>query len=135
MQLNLTTDYAIRIILYLATKRGVVSSLEISEKMAIPQNAVLKIMRKLNKAGLTKNHIGVQGGYSMAKPATEITLLSIINLMERTSRINRCLEEDRYCSRFVTESCPVRNFYCILQQELESKLSAITIENLSAKNH
>ena len=130
MQLNLTTDYAIRIVLYLATKGGIASSIEISEKMDIPQNAVLKIMRKLNRAGFTKTHIGIQGGYSMAKPAAKITLLSIINTMESTTKLNRCLEEDRFCSRFATESCPVRNFYCVLQEQLESGLSSITIEML-----
>ena len=130
MQLNLTTDYAIRIVLYLATKGGVVSSLELSEKMAIPQNGVLKIMRQLNRAGFTRTHIGIQGGYSIARPAAKITLFSIIDTMESTTKINRCLEEDRYCSRFATKDCPVRNFYCTLQQELEEKLSSITVQTL-----
>lgn len=130
MQLNLTTDYAIRIVLYLAMKGGIASSIEISKKMEIPQNAVLKIMRQLNSVGFTKTHIGIQGGYSLAKPAANITLLSIINTMESTTKINRCLEEDRFCSRFATENCPVRNFYCSLQRELEEKLSSITVQTL-----
>lgn len=130
MQLNLTTDYAIRIVLYLAMKGGIASSIEIAENMAIPQNAVLKIMRKLNSAGFTKTHIGIQGGYSLATPAEKITLLSIINTMESTTKLNRCLEDDQFCSRFTTESCPVRNFYCLLQRELEEKLSSITVQTL-----
>ena len=44
MQLNITTDYAIRIILALANRDGeVVSSKDISITMKIPQKYVLKI--------------------------------------------------------------------------------------------
>ncbi|WP_041140013.1 RrF2 family transcriptional regulator [Beduini massiliensis] len=130
MQLNLTTDYAIRIVIYLSLKKEVVSSAEISEKMGISQNAVLKIIRQLKKAGITNTHIGIQGGFSITKSPKEISLLTIIQVMENTTKINRCLEEDKFCSRFATESCPVRNFYCTLQNELEAKLSSITVQDL-----
>ena len=75
--------------------------------------------------GASKN-----GGFAVNKPAQQIDLLSIIRIMENTVKINRCLEEDEYCSRFATATCPVRSFYCILQDELESKLSSITIKSL-----
>ena len=45
-------------------------------------------------------------------------------------KINRCLEEDEYCSRFATESCPVRKFYCRLQISLESMLKTMTIKEI-----
>ena len=48
MQLNITTDYAISIILALANRDGeVVSSKDISMTMKIPQKYVLKITRSL----------------------------------------------------------------------------------------
>ena len=48
MQLNITTDYAIRIILALANRDGeVVSSKDISMTMKIPQKYVLKIIIKI----------------------------------------------------------------------------------------
>lgn len=53
MQLNITTDYAIRIILALANRDGeVVSSKDISMTMKIPQKYVLKITRSLVAAEL-----------------------------------------------------------------------------------
>lgn len=135
MQLNVTTDYAIRVILYLTIRGGVVSSKELSEKMGIPAKYILKITKKLSEAELTKTHIGKNGGFSVVKPAEEISLLDIITTMENTTKINRCLEEDRFCSRFATDNCPVRSFYCILQEELENQLSLITIQNLLSKSN
>ena len=130
MQLNVTTDYAIRIILYLALRKEITTSKEIAAAMSIPENYVLKITHKLVEAGLIKRLVGVQGGFSLDKTVDEITLLDIISIMEPTTRVNRCLEEDRFCSRYATENCPVRSFYCTLQNELEKNLGQMTVKKL-----
>ena len=57
MQLKLTTEYAIRIALYLAEQNGVCTSKEIAEYTQISPNYVLKILRVLAKASLVQNHI------------------------------------------------------------------------------
>ena len=49
MQLKLTTEYAIRIALYLAEQNGVCTSKEIAEYTQISPNYVLKILRVLAK--------------------------------------------------------------------------------------
>ena len=60
MQLNITTDYAIRIILALANRDGeVVSSKDISMTMKIPQKYVLKITRSLVAAELIERRFRV----------------------------------------------------------------------------
>lgn len=130
MQLNVTTDYAIRIVLYLSRRGGIVPSIELSEEMGIPKTSVLKIAKRLNQGGFVKAQIGTQGGFFIAKKAQDISMLELIQLMEGTVKINHCAEEGRYCNRFATEDCPVRNFYCTLQQQLEEKLSSITVYNL-----
>lgn len=130
MQLNVTTDYAIRIILYLAMRKEITTSKEIAAAMGIPKNYVLKITHKLVEAALIKRLVGVQGGFALGKKAAEITLLDIVNIMEPTMRINRCLEDDRFCSRYATENCPVRSFYCILQNEMENGLKKMTVQKL-----
>lgn len=130
MQLNITTDYAIRIIVYLGMKGGFAASREVSDNMGIPYGYVLKIARKLVAAEIVTTSTGIYGGISLNKKPEDISLLDLIQVMESTTKINRCLEEDKYCSRFATETCPVRRFYCVLQDELESKLSSITIADL-----
>ena len=130
MQLNVTTDYAIRTVLYLAIKDELATANEIATAMGIPQNYVLKITSKLVAAGIIKRIVGAKGGFLLAKKQTEISLYEIINVLEATTKLNRCLEADKYCSRFATENCPVRAFYCELQGLLENKLQATTIASL-----
>ena len=130
MQLKLSTDYAIRIILYLATEKQIVPTLELSTILGIPQSLVFKINKKLRFAGIVNTYSGLQGSVSLALPAERITLYQIINTMESTTIRNRCLEDDEYCSRFSTSYCPVRKFYCRLQNDIEAALASITIASL-----
>lgn len=130
MQLNVTTDYAIRIVLYLAIRGELVNSESIASAMGIPPNYVLKVTKKLVLAGIVGRVVGAQGGFLLAKRTEKISLYEIINLMEPTTKFNRCLEEDKYCSRFATENCPVRFFYSGLQKLLETKLQEMTVADL-----
>ena len=59
MQLNIATDYAIRIVIYMAKQRRIVSSRELSENLKISQPFIYKIMRKLNHAGILAINTGI----------------------------------------------------------------------------
>ena len=52
MQLKLTTDYAIRTIVYLATQSGITSVAEIGSKMGISENYLMKVLKALKDAGM-----------------------------------------------------------------------------------
>ena len=131
MQLNITTDYAIRIILALANRDGeVVSSKDISMTMKIPQKYVLKITRSLVAAELIERRSGVYGGFLLAKKPEEISLLEIVKVMEPTMYVNRCLEKDKYCSREAIDNCAIRKFYTNFQNIVEEKFSEVTIKDL-----
>lgn len=130
MQLNITTDYAIRIVLYLATSQGKSTSKELPENLCIPQHYILKVTKKLENEKLINVQNGKNGGFSIAKDKAQINLLDIIKLMEPTIKINRCLELDKYCSRCATEYCSVRKTYCFLQKIMEERLSSITVEEI-----
>lgn len=133
MQLNLTTDYAIRSILYLTIKGPMASAPEIAEQMHIPRQYLTTMARRLKDAGLIGAQGGKHGGYYLARPAKDITLLDVIRAMEGTIQLNRCLEHDRYCSRFATENCPVREVYVSLQSTVEDFLGSVTMADLQNK--
>lgn len=130
MQLKIATDYAIRIVAYLARSKEVVPSIELHEKLGIPQSFVFKLAKKLCKEGIINTYVGAQGGFVLALPPEEISLFTIINIMENTMKINRCLEDDGFCSRNATSTCPVRRFYQKLQDDIEASLKSMTIADL-----
>ncbi|HGS9607867.1 Rrf2 family transcriptional regulator [Clostridioides difficile] len=130
MQIKVSTDYAIRIVLYLAITNRITPSKELSDKLCIPQSIVLKIGKKLSYNSIVKITTGVVGGFELQKQPEDISMFDIINMFEPTTKLNRCLEEDKYCSRFATECCPVRKFYCKAQKQFEDSLKSTTIAEL-----
>ena len=131
MQLKLTTEYAIRIALYLAEQNGVCTSKEIAEYTQISPNYVLKILRVLAKASLVQNHIGVYGGFSLCKHPRDITLLDIVSSTESTIKISYCLEQNTEESKEGYQTVrSMYNFYLDLQDEIEERFSHKTLEQL-----
>ena len=120
MQLTSTTDYAIRIVCYLAAQRQMISTSELSQELSVPSSYIPKITKKLKQAGIIKACEGTNGGYMMAKQPENISLLEIISCVEETMAINRCLEEDRFCSRNLEDTYFGR-FYVVLKLNLKEK--------------
>ena len=131
MQLQITTDYAIRCGLYLAAKDSSINALELSEAMCIPHNYVQQILRRLRIAELVDSSQGRGGGYRLAKDPEEISLMDIMELFEKTMRINRCLEDDHFCSWNGTlKGCPVNAYYKGLQKNIEGYLRGTSIADI-----
>ena len=57
MQINVTTDYGIRAVLYLAIQNKVTASSDVASAMGIPKSYILKITNKLLAAGIVKKTV------------------------------------------------------------------------------
>ena len=130
MQLNLTTDYAIRFLLCLGNEGGVVTGGEIAGRMDIPPKYLLKIARKLRDAGMIGTMSGIRGGYYLKKPLEKLPLLDVLKVMGPTMAVNRCLEPDHYCSQGLAASCPIHRYYARIQKEMEEKWLSKTLAEI-----
>ena len=130
MQLKVSTDYAIRIVLHLAVKGGAATSSEISGQMGIPRSVIATLAKPLQKAGILTTQRGSGGGFTLCRRPEDISLHEIVNLMEGTTRINRCLEPDGFCSRKGTASCSAHRFFLREQEKLERSFREMTIAKL-----
>lgn len=63
MQLNKTTDYAVRILVFLSRKSDFVSADEISRATSISKNYTIKILRILTSEEIVKMKRGIKGGF------------------------------------------------------------------------
>ncbi len=133
MQLNVTTDYGIRVLLALDQRNGMAALDEIAEMMGISRRYLVKVTCKLKKAGLIDSISGPTGGYRLLVPISEITVGKVCLSMEQTMKINRCMDEDGECSRHAKINCPVRKFYFDLQNHLEQHWLNITLKEILEK--
>lgn len=131
MQLNLTTDYALRCLLTIADMGENVSSEDIHKAIGVEREFTQKILRRLRDAGLVISTRGKSGGYTLAKPLREINLLDVMTVTEDTTRINRCLEPDSFCSmNALAKGCRVHDFYLAFQQKLDDVLTRTSIQDV-----
>ena len=87
MQLTSTTDYAIRIVCYLAAQRQRISTSELSQKLSVPSSYIPKITKKLKQAGIIEACEGINGGYQIAKQPEKISLRDVISCTESTMQL------------------------------------------------
>ena len=83
MRMSRASAYALGAVLQLANAPpGVpVPCSKLAKAGAMPERFLLQVLRKLVNHGIVKSTRGVEGGYSLARPLTEITLL---HMMEAT---------------------------------------------------
>lgn len=131
MQLNITSDYAVRVVLYLASNDGrVCSAKEIEENVKVPSSYLYKLTRELRNSGIITTEAGPKGGYKLLKSAKEITLYDVLFLTEQTMNINACLDDENNCSRNYANKCSVRKVFNNINEEINLMLKSISFNQL-----
>jgi len=92
MQLTRQTDYAIRILMYLAAlpTDELAQIQQVCDYFDIPRNHASKIVVKLVKLGYIQTYRGKQGGIALGKPAARINLRDVIEALEPTLNPVNC---------------------------------------------
>jgi Rrf2 family protein len=131
MEISRRTDYGVRVILDLAVqpKNQRTSTQDIAERQNIPGPFLAKIISQLAMSGLVTTYRGAGGGVSLAVPASEISLLHVIEALDGPVRLNRCVIEPSACPR--DEFCPVHHIWARAQTELTTLLSGTTFDELA----
>jgi Rrf2 family nitric oxide-sensitive transcriptional repressor len=87
-----TIEYALRAMIYLSSlEPGVTANSEsIAARTKVPHGYLSKVLRDLVVAELVSSQRGPNGGFSLAKDASEISMLEIVNAVDGIQRIKRC---------------------------------------------
>ena len=128
VRLTVENDYGFRLVEYLLNADRVVPASELSEALEIPLRFTLKILRKLNLAGLTIAKRGANGGYMMARPGGPVSLYEVIEATQGPIILNRCIEDPENCNMKRTSTCDVHEQLLEIQKNLVRDLKAAKIE-------
>jgi Rrf2 family protein len=84
VRISAKADYAVRAAVELAaaTDEKPVKAERIATAQGIPLNFLENILGELRHAGIVRSHRGAEGGFRLAKPATELTVADIIRAVE-----------------------------------------------------
>ena len=84
MRISRSTGYALLAVGYIAKNQGkkTVLSQDISKEYDIPLEYLLKILQQLVRANVLNSKRGPRGGFSLAKPPKQITMLEMIEAVD-----------------------------------------------------
>jgi Rrf2 family protein len=84
MRISAKADYAVRAVVELAAAEGdkPVKAERLATAQEIPLNFLENILGELRHAGVVRSHRGAEGGFRLAKPATELTVADVIRAVE-----------------------------------------------------
>ncbi len=136
MRITLESDYALRILTALAECDEVIDANSLAEQTSVTSRFTLKILHKLVKNGFVSSYKGVRGGYKLKLPTEEITLKSVIELIDGPIVIARCLETSETCSLNQDKtSCAYHHIFNTISLDVARKLDKITIADVIKKNY
>jgi Rrf2 family protein len=86
-----TAEYALRAVVYLASQEGAPrTAQQIARATRVPTGYLSKVMQGLGRARLVQSQRGLHGGFTLARPADELTVLDIIQAVDPIRRIRSC---------------------------------------------
>lgn len=118
-------DYALRALACLARADGCLPVSAIAQTEAVPESFLRKIMQTLHRAGFVRSEQGPFGGYALAVPAQELSVLDVLETVQGPLVMNECFASEDICSR--TAHCNLRKRLRKLQAELEAMLDRIKL--------
>ena len=126
MHFKASVEYGMRAVLYLAEKGSICSSREVADEMSIPRDYLIQLAQLLRNAGIVHARPGKNGGYSLAKDASEISMLDIFNALQNDRlRAERKEAEDASdLLQDITAACSA------VEREMEEYMSSITLQNM-----
>ena len=136
MRITLESDYALRILTELADHDDVVDANTLSCATSVTIRFTLKILNKLVKHGFVSSYKGAKGGYKLKCPTDQITLKSVIELIDGPIVIARCLETSEACSLNKDKTaCSYHHIFNTISLDVAKKLDGITIQDVINKNY
>ncbi|MBQ8603528.1 MAG: Rrf2 family transcriptional regulator [Oscillospiraceae bacterium] len=133
MHITQETDYAVRIVYCLAHSQGRKDARTISEEMGVTLRFSLKILHKLVQSGIVKSYKGSKGGYEIARPANEVNLKQVIEAIEGSYALAKCIDPDYVCqwkADMAPGACSFRREFDRISQCVNRELEKVTFDRL-----
>lgn len=134
MTISTKTRYGFRLMIYLGTNYETKLPIqlgEIAKKEDISLKYLEKIVQILKLGGCVTVKRGPKGGYRLSKPADQITLLNIFELLEGSSSVLDCIDRDE-CSR--DNECTTISVWKGLSEVIKEYLGKQTLSDVIADN-
>ncbi|NQT49096.1 Rrf2 family transcriptional regulator [Candidatus Kuenenbacteria bacterium] len=128
MKFSTKAEYGLRAIVHLdKTGKKPVSLALIAKEEGLSLGYLERLFAKLKKAGLVKAEKGVNGGYLLAKSASKIKVLEIIEALEGSVAPYDCVDGKKICCEC---ACKVHPVWEKLYKQVKKTLNSMTLSSI-----
>jgi len=128
MQLTSHTDYALRLLIYLAVQRGNKATIQdAATKFAISANHLAKVAQTLVQHNYIISHRGRGGGLELGQPAVEVRVGRLVRQTENLQLLP-CFAEHSECP--IDGACTLKSALGKAQQAFLNVLDEYTLADL-----
>lgn len=132
MLLTKKSEYALLSLISIARSDTPKNVDELSRELNIPKSFLAKIMQNLAKNNIVISHRGVNGGFVLAKPYDELTILSITTAAEeKTPSVFECSPSVESCPTSVGSLCSLWPLLNNLQGKINIFLEDLTLKDIA----
>ena len=130
VRVSAKADYALRAVIELAASAdGPVKGERIAQAQEIPLKFLENILGDLRHAGIVRSQRGVEGGYWLARPASEITLAEVIRAVEGPLANVRGVRPESI--EYAGSAEPLREVWVAVRASLRSVLEEVTLADVA----
>ena len=130
LKLTKKADYALMAMKHLAEHPtgSARSAKDVADAFSIPPEALAKILQRLAKAGLLHSQHGINGGYTLARPAATISAFEVIQAIDGPFFITSCVTVRGECDQ--SDRCNIREPLRKVNESIEAVLKRIKISHM-----
>ncbi len=130
IKLSNLADYAVELMCCIALKpEDIHSSAGLAEMTRIPLPTVSKILGTMVRARLLTSHRGLNGGFSLANEASNISIADIIEAVDGPVQLTNCLGDDiSDCDR--VSSCGTRSQWYRINEAVKGALGSVLLSQM-----
>ncbi len=126
-----STEYAIRGLSELAGRGsgGPIMLDDLVRGTDLPRDFLAKVFQKLVHGGILKSAKGRGGGFTLARPPHEVTLMHVVEAIDGPQVFDRCVVGLERCNDQMP--CPQHELYKPIRQRLKDYLLTTTLADLA----
>jgi len=129
MRLNLMTDYALRVLMYLAAEERAASVEEIARAYGISRNHLTKVAQQLASLGVVSAKRGRGGGLSLAVPPDDISVGEVVRKLESLGSFVECFDRTTNTCR-IAGACGLQGALNLALEDFLKRLDSYSLTDL-----
>lgn len=130
LRVSKLSDYATVIMAWMAREPGrCFSSADVAVGVAIAAPTVTKLLKILAREHLLVSQRGARGGYSLARPAGEISLAQIIDAVDGPIGLTECSVTVGLCSH--ESGCLARTSWLRVNRVVRDALAGVSLDDFA----